>query len=115
MDNDCIKCHFAFEERELFPYLPEFVRDRLQGEHDWLKRNDYPASSVIIHSQNETSVFRTWCPPELAAQAEADHAHFDDVLKDHARRGLLVPPTKTIANPAAGTCCTKCRQSYAEG
>lgn len=112
MDNDCIKCHFAFEERELFPHLPPEVRARLQGQHDWLKRNGYPASSVMIHGQEETAIFRRWCPAHLADQAEADHANFDAALKRHARRGMLVSPTETIAERSAGMCCTKCRTTH---
>jgi len=110
--NDCVQCHFAFEERELFPYLPEEVRAQLQGEHDWLKRNSYPAVSVIRHSKREIALFHQWCPAHLVAQAEADHANFDAALEQHALRGLLVPPTKPIATESEGTCCSTCRDSH---
>ena len=111
--NDCIACHFSFEERELFPHIPAEIRERLEKEHAWLKRNDYPASSVIRHSEREVAIFRRWCPPALVAEAEADHRNFHAVLEDHALRGR-VAPTEPISTQSTGTCCTKCKDSHEE-
>lgn len=73
----CIRCHFDFEEDEIFPYLPEAARRRLKRTHDKLRRRKYPHAEVEQHAADEMVVFRRYVPPHLLERVEHDHALFD--------------------------------------
>ncbi len=73
----CLKCHFRWEEREVLPYLPPDVQDRLLREHAAIERCGFPKSLVDDHGDRELVPMRRYCPPELVAAVEADHEHLD--------------------------------------
>jgi len=69
----CLECHFAMEERELFPHLPAVAQAALRDEHADLRRRGFPHAQTNEHSRREMRLYRQYCPPELVARVEADH------------------------------------------
>jgi hypothetical protein len=72
-----VKCHFDWEEREVFPYLPPSLAEALMREHEAIRRCGFPDGLVRDHARREETVFAGYCPAKLAALVEADHAHLD--------------------------------------
>jgi hypothetical protein len=82
----CLECHFAMEERELFPFLPDAAQQALRWDHDMLRARGFPHAEVTEHSHREMRLYRRYCPAELVAQVETDHqAHADDRLRSRSR------------------------------
>jgi hypothetical protein len=46
-------------------------------EHAAIERCKMLKSLVDDHAERELVMFRRYCPPELVAQVESDHAHLD--------------------------------------
>lgn len=81
----CLECHFSYEEKHCFPYLPPSARHIIKQEHRRLKKLGYPDREVAIHAEDEMRYFRAYCPPDLVAQIDRDHAgHGEGIL--HSRR-----------------------------
>jgi len=72
----CLRCHFAWEERNALPLLPPEIADRLLREHAAIERCGFPKSLLDDHGTRELIQFRRYCP-ELVPQVEADHIHLD--------------------------------------
>ncbi len=72
----CLECHFAYEEKYAFPYLPNAVQHRLRREHKRIKARGFRHDEIQLHSEREEQVFRTYCPPEICAQIEQDHDEY---------------------------------------
>lgn len=73
----CAFCHFAWEEREVFCYLPGKLRRELLREHAAIKRCGYPPALVRSHGARELCYIRVFCPPEISAMVSADHEQLD--------------------------------------
>lgn len=85
----CLECHFAYEEKHCWPYLPPSARHTLKREHQWLKANGFPPDAVREHSQNEMRYFRYYCPANLVAQIDRDHHEYEiGALHSRASKGL---------------------------
>lgn len=74
----CVRCHFAWEEREVFPYLPVSIRDKLLLEHGALRRLGYPKALVDAHAGREMDHVQAYCPAKLVAIVDADHGFLDE-------------------------------------
>lgn len=92
--NDCLPCHFEFEEETLLPYLPKRYQAWLRRRHREIREDGYPAAEVISHAEEEMALFRRYCPPELVRVIEEDHAAYHPVLERYAAAGLDSPTTK---------------------
>ena len=73
----CAFCHFAWEEREVFCFLPPKVRQELLREHAAIKRCGYAPKLVKSHGARELLYVKMFCPPEVAALVIADHEQLD--------------------------------------
>lgn len=95
--NCCLECHFGYEEKLAFPYLPEEGRQILREQHAWLAAHGYPPDEVSVHAEYEMEWFRAYNVPQcVIEQIEADHA-------EHARGRLLsrdVDVANTVGAPA---------------
>ena len=74
----CLECHFAYEEKYAFPYLPPSGRHILRRQHKWLQSMGFPHDAVEEHAQYEMMWFRKYCPPEICDQIEADHVEYGE-------------------------------------
>ncbi len=69
----CHDCHFEYEEREAFKYLPQAVARALLGEHQHLRRAGFPPQAVRAHAAREMAWYRRFVPPSIIRKIEADH------------------------------------------
>lgn len=79
----CLPCHFAYEERRVFPFLPPEEQVKWKAEHELLKANKYPEDAVFLHSVQEMAVFSQYCPEWLIKRINADH------LKYYIEKGFV--------------------------
>ncbi len=76
--NCCLECHFHYEEVLAFPYIPPEAREILRQQHRWLVTNGFPHDVLEAHAEYEMQWFRPFCPPEIVAQIDADHAEYGE-------------------------------------
>jgi hypothetical protein len=77
----CLACHFRWEERVLFPSLPEHAANQLQVEHNMLSKPGVADWQVSEHAKKELRWFRVYCAPADVAQCERDHEHLGKEAK----------------------------------
>ncbi len=93
----CVPCHFAWEEREVFPYLPWGLRRLLMREHDALERLGFPQGLVDEHAGREMERFLAYCPAKIVALVDADHGFLCADGPDRPECGC--PATRPTAAP----------------
>ena len=70
----CAECHFSWEEREIFPYLPIRERDRIRAEHVALLASPEDPAALRSHSMRERkAMVESGVPARLLAALDADH------------------------------------------
>jgi len=85
--NDCVPCHFDWEEEHALPHLPFWGKIWLLGEHRRIRAAGYPAADVIAHAEEEMALFREHCPRWIVERIELEHHKFHPVLEVRARTG----------------------------
>lgn len=79
----CMRCHVAWEEQHIFPFLPTTIRASLLQEHAELRKNGFPRGPTIEHGLREVGWFRRYVPRSwqyLVAQAEDEHRKLEPGL-----------------------------------
>ena len=83
----CASCHFFWEEANVFPLLPDDIREELERQHAAIRRLGFPPKIVDEHGENELVLMRMACDeyrandqPEMCAKltkvcAEVAHDH----------------------------------------
>lgn len=72
-DRCCAPCHFAWEERELLPHLPETLRRELLRQHGELRRAGMPPTMLDAHAMWEDVALAPHLPAHLSERLRASH------------------------------------------
>ena len=57
----CASCHFYWEEANVFPLLPDDIRETLVEQHEAIRRLGFPPKVVDEHGDNELILMKMAC------------------------------------------------------
>ncbi len=74
----CPRCHFAFEEQYVLPFLPREHQGWILREHAFLREyrrinGAWPGGYIVRHAEKEDPIFGRYLPPDIFRRMEREH------------------------------------------
>ncbi len=73
----CVSCHFAWEEANVLPLLPDAIAAQILRAHAAIRRLNFSPYVVEEHGRWELELMRKYCPEDVCAMVEKDHQELE--------------------------------------